>query len=81
MDTYRELAADMLVPVILVRNVMAFAVNYGIDAWIAGMGRGRAFGLAAGLSGVCGVLGLGWGLLGGWARGRSGRSYWRLVGG
>lgn len=79
-DSYREVAGDALTAVIIVRNVMAFAVSYGIDPWIEGMGTRRAFGLAAG---VGFVFSLGWvGMVKWGKRLRSWRrhKYWELVG-
>lgn len=44
-----------MVTVILIRNTMSFAVNYGITPWVNGMGYQNAFIVAAfaGLAQVC----------------------------
>lgn len=46
-DSYRALAGEAVVTVILVRNTMSFAVNYGITPWVTGMGYQNAFLVAA----------------------------------
>lgn len=46
-DSYRDLSGEAIVTVILVRNTMSFAVNYGITPWVDGMGLQNAFLVAA----------------------------------
>ncbi|KAH7126064.1 major facilitator superfamily domain-containing protein [Dactylonectria macrodidyma] len=46
-DCYRDLGADAIVTVILIRNTMSFAVSYGVTPWIANMGYQNAFIVAA----------------------------------
>ncbi|KAL8717889.1 MAG: hypothetical protein Q9225_004914 [Loekoesia sp. 1 TL-2023] len=46
-DSYRELSAEALVTVILVRNTMSFAMGYGITPWVTDMGLQNAFVVAA----------------------------------
>ncbi|KAK5047349.1 hypothetical protein LTR84_006872 [Exophiala bonariae] len=46
-DSYKDLGADALVTVIVMRNSMSFAVSYGITPWVTGMGLQNAFILAA----------------------------------
>lgn len=46
-DSYKELSHEAIVSVILVRNTMSFAVNYGITPWVEGMGLQNTFILAA----------------------------------
>lgn len=79
-DCYREAAAEALVVVVAVRNTMSFAIGYGINPWIEGMGLRDAFVTAAlvgmAISALCGVVV--------W-RGRAEREheaarYWRVCG-
>lgn len=42
-DCYREMAGSALSTVIIVRNTMSFAINYGITPWIENLGRQDAF--------------------------------------
>jgi hypothetical protein len=46
-DSYKDLSHEAIVSVILVRNTMSFAVNYGITPWLDGMGMQNAMILAA----------------------------------
>ncbi|TDZ35036.1 putative MFS-type transporter [Colletotrichum spinosum] len=46
-DCYKELGADAIVTVILIRNTMSFAVSYGITPWVTNMGWQDAFLVAA----------------------------------
>ncbi|KAF6786789.1 major facilitator superfamily transporter [Colletotrichum sojae] len=46
-DSYKELGGDAIVTVILIRNTMSFAVNYGITPWVTNMGWQNAFLVAA----------------------------------
>ncbi|KAF9871120.1 major facilitator superfamily transporter [Colletotrichum karsti] len=46
-DSYKELGADAIVTVILIRNTMSFAVSYGITPWVTDMGWQNAFLVAA----------------------------------
>ena len=46
-DSYKDLSSEAIVTVILVRNTMSFAVNYGITPWVDGMGLQNAFLVAA----------------------------------
>lgn len=54
-DSYKRLSGEAMVTVIIIRNTMSFAVNYGITPWVEGMGYQNAFILAAfaGLAQVC----------------------------
>lgn len=54
-DSYKSLSGEAMVTVIIIRNTMSFAVNYGITPWVEGMGYQNAFILAAfaGLAQVC----------------------------
>ncbi|RSL83960.1 hypothetical protein CEP52_016569 [Fusarium oligoseptatum] len=46
-DCYKELGADAVVTIILIRNTMSFAISYGITPWIDNMGLQNAFILLA----------------------------------
>lgn len=46
-DSYKELSSEALVTVILIRNTMSFALNYGLTPWITNMGLQNAFITAA----------------------------------
>lgn len=46
-DSYRDLSGEAVVTVILVRNTMSFAINYGLTAWVTDMGYQNAFLVAA----------------------------------
>lgn len=78
-DTYRALAGDALTAVIVVRNVMSFAVSYGITPWVQDMGLRKAFGLAAAVGFVASLAWVPIVLFGKSLRARSGERYWRLV--
>lgn len=47
LESYRALGSEALVSVILIRNTMSFAVNYGITPWVKDMGLQNAFLVAA----------------------------------
>lgn len=46
-ETYRALSSEALVTMILVRNTMIFAVNYGLTPWVQNLGYQNAFLVAA----------------------------------
>lgn len=46
-DSYRALAGEAIVTVILVRNTMSFAIGYGITPWVTNMGLRNCFITAA----------------------------------
>lgn len=54
-DTYRDLAGEMTVTVILIRNTMSFAVSYGITPWVTNMGYQNAF-ILAGFAAMAQIL-------------------------
>ncbi|KAK2069195.1 hypothetical protein P8C59_003798 [Phyllachora maydis] len=54
-DSYKDLAGEAVVTVILVRNTMSFAVGYGLTPWVDGMGLQNAF-LVAALAGLAQCL-------------------------
>lgn len=78
-DCYRELGGEAVTTAIIVRNSMAFAINYGITPWLENLGYRRCFGSAAAVAvGTSSVfLVVVW--KGKWVRERSAERYWRLV--
>ena len=78
-DSYREVAGDALTTLIIVRNLMSFAVSYGINPWNEGMGTKRAFGLAAGVGFVASLAWVVMLVYGKRCRVASRERYWRLV--
>lgn len=52
-DSYREIASDSMVVVILIRNLMSFGLSYGITPWFMNEGLKKCFGEAAGVSFGC----------------------------
>ena len=46
-DSYRALAGEAIITVILVRNTMSFAIGYGITPWVTNMGLQNCFITAA----------------------------------
>ncbi|KAK9234239.1 major facilitator superfamily domain-containing protein [Lipomyces kononenkoae] len=54
-DSYPDLSSEAMVTVIIIRNTMSFAVNYGITPWVMNMGLQNAF-LVAAFAGMAQVL-------------------------
>lgn len=54
-ESYPDLAGEAIITVIIIRNTMSFAINYGITPWVENMGYQNAFILAA-CAGVAQVL-------------------------
>ena len=54
-DSYKDLGADAIVSVILIRNTMSFAIGYGVTPWVVNMGYQNAF-LVAAFAGLAQVL-------------------------
>lgn len=54
-DSYRDLAGETIITVILIRNTMSFAIGYGLTPWVTNMGYQNAFILAA-FAGLAQVL-------------------------
>ncbi|OJJ46246.1 hypothetical protein ASPZODRAFT_152435 [Penicilliopsis zonata CBS 506.65] len=78
-DSYRELSGDAISSIILVRNTMSFAVNYGITPWIDNMGYQNCFVSAAfvGMAACAVFL-----VMIKWGKGfriRSREKYWKIV--
>ncbi|KAJ9644288.1 hypothetical protein H2204_001639 [Knufia peltigerae] len=46
-DSYRDLAGETIITVILIRNTMSFAIGYGLTPWVTNMGYQNAFITAA----------------------------------
>ncbi|KAK5123781.1 hypothetical protein LTR85_002417 [Meristemomyces frigidus] len=46
-DSYKDLSGEAMVTVILVRNTMSFAINYGLTPWVTNLGLQNAFIVAA----------------------------------
>jgi MFS family permease len=42
-DSYHDISGDAIVAVILIRNTMSFAVNYGITPWLTNLGYQNCF--------------------------------------
>jgi MFS family permease len=42
-DSYQNISGDAIVAVILIRNTMSFAVNYGITPWLTNLGTRNCF--------------------------------------
>ncbi|VVT49753.1 uncharacterized protein SAPINGB_P002426 [Magnusiomyces paraingens] len=53
MDCYREMGGPGMAPVILIRNLLSFAIGYGITPWVTNMGLQNCFITAAFISLVC----------------------------
>lgn len=54
-DSYRDLAGETIITVIIIRNTMSFAIGYGLTPWVENMGYQNAFILAA-FAGLAQVL-------------------------
>ncbi|CAD0096696.1 unnamed protein product [Aureobasidium mustum] len=46
-SAYRDLSGELITTIILIRNTLSFAINYGINPWIDGMGTQNTFITAA----------------------------------
>jgi hypothetical protein len=46
-DSYKDLGADAIVSVILIRNTMSFAIGYGVTPWVTNLGLQNAYIIAA----------------------------------
>ncbi|EIW84522.1 MFS transporter [Coniophora puteana RWD-64-598 SS2] len=78
LDAYREMAGEVMMAVIIVRNTLSFAIGYGINPWL-GMGLQNTFICAAFVGMGINMTFLGvmrWGK--GWRR-RSAGQYWAYV--
>jgi hypothetical protein len=52
-STYRDLGGEFITTIILIRNTLSFAINYGITPWINAQGRRDTFITVAALGFVC----------------------------
>lgn len=78
-DSYREMASDAMITVIIVRNTMSFAVSYGITPWLTNMGLKNCFISAAFIGLVASSMFLVLIVWGKDFRARSKGTYWKLV--
>ena len=46
-DSYKDLGADAIVSVVLIRNSMSFAIGYGVTPWVTNLGLQTAYIIAA----------------------------------
>lgn len=78
-DTYRELDAEAMVVVILIRNLMSFACSYGITNWVENLGYKHCF---LGVAFCCFATNSSFLVMtftGPWWRKRQRHAYWSLV--
>ncbi|CAG8958498.1 hypothetical protein HYFRA_00009812 [Hymenoscyphus fraxineus] len=78
-SSYRELSGEHITTIILIRNTLSFAINYGITPWIEAQGQRDTFITVAAISLVCNgtmFLMLWWGKR---LREISAPTYWRWV--
>ncbi|EXJ91478.1 hypothetical protein A1O3_00026 [Capronia epimyces CBS 606.96] len=54
-DSYRDLAGETMITVIIIRNTMSFAIGYGLTPWVENMGYQNAF-IVAAFAGLAQVL-------------------------
>ncbi|AQZ18642.1 hypothetical protein BZL39_O01810 [Zygosaccharomyces parabailii] len=78
-DTYRELDAEAMVVMIMIRNLMSFACSYGITHWVENLGYKRCF---LGVAFCCLATNASFVVMnftGPWWRRRQKHAYWALV--
>lgn len=78
-SSYRDLSGELITTIILIRNTLSFAINYGITPWINAQGQRNTFITVAVLALVCNgtMFGMIW-----WGkklRMRSADRYWKYV--
>ncbi|QEU60844.1 hypothetical protein KDRO_D05390 [Kluyveromyces lactis] len=78
-DCYKELDTEAMVVVIIIRNVMSFAVSFGITKWIENLGLKNAFISAAFILLACNLTFVGMVIWGPGLRNRTKHYYWSLV--
>lgn len=78
-DSYKEMAGDAMITVIIVRNTMSFAVSYGITSWFTNLGLKNCFISAAFIGLVANSMFLVMIVWGKSFRARSKGKYWKLV--
>lgn len=78
-SSYRDLGGELITTLILIRNTLSFAINYGITPWINAQGQRDTFITVAAISLVCNAtmfVAIRWGKK---ARVRSAGTYWTWV--
>jgi MFS family permease len=78
-DSYHDISGDAIVAVILIRNTMSFAVNYGITPWLTNLGYQNCFVSAAFVGLAASSVFLIMITFGKTLRVRSSSKYWRIV--
>jgi MFS family permease len=78
-DSYHDISGDAIVAVILIRNTMSFAVNYGITPWITNLGYQNCFLSAAFIGLAASSVFLVMIKFGKRLRVRSSAKYWHIV--
>ncbi|GAB1212822.1 hypothetical protein ATERTT37_001970 [Aspergillus terreus] len=78
-DSYSEVSGDAMSSIILVRNTMSFAFNYGITPWIENLGYQNCFISAAFIGVACSAVFLFMIKYGKTFRTRSRAKYWDIV--
>jgi hypothetical protein len=78
-DSYHDISGDAIVAIILIRNTMSFAVNYGITPWLTNLGYQNCFLSAAFVGLAASSVFLVMIKFGKALRVRSGLTYWSIV--
>ncbi|EKD21760.1 major facilitator superfamily transporter [Drepanopeziza brunnea f. sp. 'multigermtubi' MB_m1] len=78
-SAYRDLSGEHITTIVLIRNTLSFAINYGITPWINAQGQRDTFITVAVLAGVCNASMLPMIWRGKKLRMRSADTYWRWV--
>ncbi|KAK2627796.1 hypothetical protein QTJ16_002442 [Diplocarpon rosae] len=78
-SAYRDLAGEHITTIILIRNTLSFAINYGVTPWINAMGQRNTFISVAVLAGVCNATMFPMIYWGKRLRIRSADTYWKWV--
>lgn len=78
-STYRDLGEELITTIILIRNTLSFAINYGITPWIAAQGRRDCFITVAMISLVCNGSMFVFIFYGRQIRANSAARYWKYV--
>ena len=78
-DLTQEIAGETMISVIIIRNTLGFAVSYGINPWINGMGLQNCFITVAMVSLTCTFSFLFMTFFGKKLREFSAKKYWKYV--
>ena len=78
-STYRDLGGELITTIIIIRNTLSFAINYGINPWISAMGRQNCFITVAMIALVCNGSMFIFIFFGRRIRASSAARYWRYV--